>query len=132
MNIIDLLGILPYFMSLFLDLVTVSGKTSFAFPGNILLENINYSDGNLGRYRDFWQVWDEEDRSDIPYYENPEDIQTGPAHHGAPDSRDDPQEQVREKPSVFLANWAELLRILYFMFKIKNPQQTYKNYLALS
>ena len=56
MNIIDLLGILPYFMSLFLDLVTVSGKTSFAFPGNILLGNINYSDGNLGRYRDFRQV----------------------------------------------------------------------------
>ena len=28
MNIIDLLGILPYFMSLFLDLVTVSGRTT--------------------------------------------------------------------------------------------------------
>ena len=102
MNIIDLLGILPYFMSLFLDLVTVSGRTSITWLGNILRENINYSDGNHGRHRDFWQVRDEEDRSDLPYYENTEDIQTGPPHHGSPDTRDDTQEQVRNKvPTVF-------------------------------
>ena len=57
MNIIDLLGILPYFISLFLDLVTVSGRiTHPALTGNILIQNIKCSDGNLGRHRDFWQV----------------------------------------------------------------------------
>ena len=60
--------------------------------------------GQSGRRPGVRTVGDEEDRADLPDHENTEDIQTGPAHHGAPDPRDDTQEQVREKPSVFLAN----------------------------
>ena len=51
MNIIDLLGILPYFISLFLDLVTVSGRTTKYFMRNIrniLTQNMNAVMGTTG------------------------------------------------------------------------------------
>ena len=84
---IDLLGILPYFMSLLLSM-SLSGKIKTSLIHQQILTN-NSPRREFGRGRGLRPSGNEAHRPDIPHHAHPEDLQAGQAHHGSADTGHD-------------------------------------------